>query len=193
MIACAAAMGMDSRYPVHDQINRNVPSDKIITIDTFERDNWGDWNAEGEAFGGGPALSGDFSKSERFRPMGGLNGNWDRRLVRSIQRSTNDKGHEATGTLASAPFKIQKPYIEFLVGGGHYPETAAINLIVGGKAVRSDILEIFANDGHTYMVNSVKRSRAKYDLKKPVILGSTGGKATVKSLKIYPLKSIWKN
>ncbi len=99
-------------------------ADDILIAD-FESDSYGKWQAEGEAFGPGPAkgtLPGQMYVS-------GYKG---QRLVNSFFG-----GDRTTGRLTSPPFEIQRDYINFLVGGGAHPGKTCINLIVGGKVVRT--------------------------------------------------------
>lgn len=96
-----------------------------ILIADFEGKTYGDWKAEGEAFGPGPArgtLDGQMNVS-------GFEG---KALV-----NTYYKGDETTGMLTSPPFKIQRKYINFLIGGGMHPGKACINLLLDGKVVRT--------------------------------------------------------
>src|SRR5205823_5768497 len=46
-------------------------------------------------------------------------------------------GDKSTGTLTSPPFKVQRRYVNFLVGGGKYPGETCINLLKDGKVVRT--------------------------------------------------------
>ena len=43
-------------------------------------------------------------------------------------------GDEPHGKLISPPFKIERPWIGFLLGGGGDPAKTSINLIVDGQA-----------------------------------------------------------
>ena len=98
---------------------------KDILIADFEGKTYGDWKVEGEAFGPGPArgtLDGQMNVS-------GFEG---KALV-----NTYYKGDDTTGTLTSPPFKIQRKYINFLIGGGMHPGKACINLLLDGKVVRT--------------------------------------------------------
>ena len=91
----------------------------------FEGNDYGSWKTTGTAFGAGPAkgtLKGQM-------PVSGYAG---KGLVNSFYG-----GDSAKGTLTSPAFKIQKPFINFLVGGGGYPEVTCMNLLVGGKVVRT--------------------------------------------------------
>ncbi len=99
-------------------------SDDLLIAD-FEGDDYGDWKAEGEAFGAGPARG----TLPNQMPVTGFLG---KGLVNSYF-----KGDGTMGTLTSPPFKIQRRYINFLIGGGKYPGKTCINLIVDGKVVRT--------------------------------------------------------
>ncbi|MFA6241384.1 MAG: hypothetical protein WC655_10665, partial [Candidatus Hydrogenedentales bacterium] len=91
----------------------------------FEGDTYGTWKATGEAFGSGPAhgtLAGQMDVTG-FKGKG---------LVNSFLN-----GDGATGTLTSPEFVIDKSAISFLIGGGKYPGETCMNLLIGGKAVRT--------------------------------------------------------
>ena len=51
--------------------------------------------------------------------------------------SSADGGLEATGTLTSPKFKIARKYISFQIAGGDLERITCLNLLVGGKIVRS--------------------------------------------------------
>lgn len=96
-----------------------------ILIADFEGTRYGSWTATGDAFGPGPArgtLPGQMTVS----------GYLGQGLVNSFYR-----GDETTGTLTSPPFGVERPNLNFLIGGGGYPGETCINLMIDGKTVRS--------------------------------------------------------
>jgi fructan beta-fructosidase len=97
-----------------------------ILLADFEGNTYGDgWKTTGTAFGKGPArgtLPGQM-------PVSGFLG---KGLVNSFLG-----GDAATGTLTSPEFKVERRYINFLVGGGKHPGKTCVNLLVGGKVVRT--------------------------------------------------------
>ena len=46
------------------------------------------------------------------------------------------KGDAGTGALRSRPFTIRRPYVNFRISGGNYPETLGLRLRVDGDVVR---------------------------------------------------------
>ena len=96
-----------------------------ILIADFEGEDYGDWTVEGEAFGPGPARG----TLPNQMDVSGFEG---QRLVNSFYQ-----GDDSQGTLTSPPLKIQRPFINFLVGGGGYPQKTCIHLRVEGQVVRS--------------------------------------------------------
>ena len=97
--------------------------DKVIA--QFEGDTYGEWTTEGNAFGTGPAkgtLPGQMHVS----------GYVGKGLVNSF-----NGGDQATGTLTSPPFTIDRKVIAFMIGGGGWKERTCMNLLVDGKAVRT--------------------------------------------------------
>lgn len=97
-----------------------------ILFDDFERPFFGNrWEATGDAFAQGPIAGGTIGEQ---RPVKGFLGN---RCV-----NTYINGDEATGTLLSVPFQIERPYINFLIGGGWHEGGVGIDLLVDGEPVR---------------------------------------------------------
>ena len=101
----------------------NRPEQTEVFAD-FEGGDYGDWKVEGEAFGNAPASGG--------RTIQILSGFKGKGLVNSWTGS--DK---LQGKLISPEFKIEKPFINFLIAGGRDEKTLNISLWVSGKKVRS--------------------------------------------------------
>jgi fructan beta-fructosidase len=108
--------------PVH-QLEQNDQDDLLIA--DFESESYGDWKAEGQAFGRAPAKG----TLPNQMPVTGFLG---KGLVNSYLF-----GDDSTGRLTSLPFAIRRRYINFLIGGGKFPGETCINLVVDGKVVRS--------------------------------------------------------
>ncbi len=91
----------------------------------FEGTDYGGWTATGTAFGTGPA-HGTLPNQQN---VGGFRGNG---LVNSFLG-----GDRATGTLTSPPFRVSRPYLSFLVGGGALEGRTCVNVMLGDRVVRS--------------------------------------------------------
>jgi len=96
-----------------------------LVIADFEGETYGDWKTTGEAFGNGPA-HGAFQWQQ---PVTGFLG---KGLVNTFLG-----GDDTTGTLTSPEFKIERKFINFLIGGGGWPNETCMNLLVDGKVVRT--------------------------------------------------------
>ena len=96
-----------------------------IVVADFEGADYGDWKKTGTAFGDRPAqgtLPGQMA-------VAGFAG---KGLVNSFHG-----GDDATGELKSPPFKIERNFITFLIGGGGWADETCINLEVDGTIVRT--------------------------------------------------------
>jgi fructan beta-fructosidase len=96
-----------------------------ILIADFEGSDYGAWKATGEAFGPGPARG----TLPNQMPVSGFLG---KGLVNSYYG-----GDKSTGALTSPPVRIERNYLNFLVGGGAHQGKTCINLLVDGKVVRT--------------------------------------------------------
>jgi fructan beta-fructosidase len=112
---------LDPSFP--KQLAEFVPAGK--TLADFEGDNYGDWQATGEAFGPGPARGkiGGQQNVDGFRGRGLVN--------------TFLTGDSAQGTLTSPDFIISHDHINFLVGGGNHAGKTCLNLLIGDRVVRT--------------------------------------------------------
>lgn len=102
----------------------NAPKPPILLTD-FEGADYGAWKITGTAFGSGPARG----TLANQMTVGGFKG---KGLV-----NTFNGGDDATGTLTSPSFKIERRFITFLIGGGGWQNETCINLLVDGKVVRT--------------------------------------------------------
>lgn len=96
-----------------------------LVIADFESQDYGTWQSTGTAFRSGPA------QREQWATLEIENG--DARGV----ASSEIEGDAPQGTLTSPHFKIERSYISFRIAGGDYERHACLNLLVGGKIVRS--------------------------------------------------------
>lgn len=96
-----------------------------IDIGRFGKSGYGDWKATGTAFRKGPASGDLLTKLEIENARD------------SAVASSEIEGDGLTGTLTSPEFPISKRYIAFRIAGGNYETHTCLNLLVGGKVVRS--------------------------------------------------------
>jgi len=105
-----------------------------ILYEDFEKDVYEQWTAEGESFGKGPILMKDIPDYQgHVRGKG-------KRVVNSHSTAPGGDVREKdqkTGTLTSKPFKIERKFITFLIGGGAHQGRTCMNLLVDGKVVAS--------------------------------------------------------
>jgi len=96
-----------------------------VVFEDFEGKDYGTWTVEGEAFGKRPAR-GTLAQQQA---VSGFRG---RGLVNTYLGK--DPPH---GVLTSPEFTIERPFINFLVGGGNHAGKTCMNLLVAGKVVRT--------------------------------------------------------
>jgi non-lysosomal glucosylceramidase len=112
---------------------RPNPRPEIIFED-WSKPQYEDWTAEGTAFGKGP-----IEKSAMQKDQGDVGGD-TARVVNSYATApvTDGSPDNAKGKLTSRPFKIERDFIAFWIGGGSHPEETCVNLIVNGKVARTE-------------------------------------------------------
>ena len=97
-----------------------------LLVADFEADAYPEgWTTTGTAFGNGPAKG-------KLPGQMAVDGFLGKGLVNSFLG-----GDDATGTLTSAEFQLERKYLNFLIGGGEHEGKTCINLLVNGKIVRT--------------------------------------------------------
>ncbi len=105
-----------------------------IIWDQFEKPEYERWTSEGTAFGEGPV-----ARSQIPSYQGDVGGQ-GQRVVNSHASAPGDDVRQKDaeiGTLLSEPFKIERHFIQFFVGGGSHEKQTCVNLIVDGQVVAS--------------------------------------------------------
>lgn len=100
-----------------------TPAADDILIADFESQGYGDWEVIGEAMGDRPSQA----ETHKNRATGFLGKGFV---------NTYLDGDTTTGELTSPPFRIERKYINFLIGGGNHPGRAGIQLRVDDETVR---------------------------------------------------------
>lgn len=98
-----------------------------LEIGNFRGTNYGDWKTTGTAFNPGPA-SGDLLAKLGIE-----------KCPDHAVASSEIEGDGPIGTLTSPEFKIARNYISFLISGGDYEQDTCMNLLIGGKIVKSAV------------------------------------------------------
>lgn len=130
-----------------------APNTNDVLFADFEGDTWGGWEVTGTAFGTGPARGALTNQ----QPVTGFVG---RGLVNSFVG-----GDKSTGTLTSPEFTIEKPYLNFLIGGGNRPGKLCINLVIDGKVVKSATgVESERLLWHTWQLFPVMKKKARLQI-----------------------------
>lgn len=96
-------------------------------FEDFERNNYEGWTLSGDAFGKAPSRGTEAGQQQ-------VSGFAGRRLV-----NTFIAGDGPQGVATSKPFKIERRYIGFLIGGGQHAGKTCMNLRVDGKVVRTAV------------------------------------------------------
>lgn len=100
------------------------PSSLFDMFADFESGSYDGWTLEGDCWGAGPASEQTFA--------GRITGFQGRRFLCTLHPRL---GANAVGRAISKEFRIERPFIDFLIGGGQYPGQACLNLLVDGKIV----------------------------------------------------------
>lgn len=98
-----------------------------IVFANFESGTYDGWTLTGSCWGDAPASGKTLGDAIK-----GIQGS---RFLCSFHPKL---GGAATGKAVSKEFTIEKPFINFLIGGGKLPGESCINLLVDGKVVRTE-------------------------------------------------------
>jgi len=112
----------------------STPDRPPIIIEEFEKNIYEDWTVEGTAFGTHPVPQ---SAVPPYQGKLGMNGKQAVNSHASAPGVGTAAKDAATGRLVSGEFTIARKYLSFLIGGGNHPDMTCLNLLVGGKVVRS--------------------------------------------------------
>lgn len=117
------------RAPITSKPIRPVapPVLEDVTFEDFESGTYDAWNLQGDCWRDEPAADSTF--------RGVIKGFEGNRFLCSFHPRL---GGAAVGSATSKGFKIERPFINFLIGGGQMPGEACINLLVDGKVVRTE-------------------------------------------------------
>lgn len=160
-----------------------------IVFENFES-GYGKWKVEGAAFGAAPAHGG----FEDQQPVSGFLGQG---FVNSFLG-----GDDTTGKLTSETFVIDRHFIRFLVGGGHYRETQ-IRLVCDGHVERAtsgkdnerlesavwDVRELSGRAAHIEIVDNQKGGWGHINVDQIVFSDASGDRETMDLLgELLPIR-----
>lgn len=105
-----------------------------ILLEDWSKPNYGGWTVTGTAFGQGP-----IEKSGARDYQGDLGGPGGRLVNSHATAPGADVGQRdaATGTLTSSPFRLDRRFLAFWIGGGSHAGQTCLNLRVDGQVVRT--------------------------------------------------------
>jgi hypothetical protein len=104
-----------------------------LLLTDFEDGTYGDWQTTGTAFGSRPQSQETLADYQgNVRASG-------KYFVNSHSRSQAEGGpsDDATGTLTSPAFKLDRRFLHFLVGGGNHTNKTCVQILVDDKPVLS--------------------------------------------------------
>lgn len=123
-------------------------------FESFEGDGFGSWKEEGSAFGKAPIPGITAGLTAELTAYSG----------ESLACSVHG-GDAATGSLTSAEFTIEEPYIVFLIAGGNQPGKACVQLVVDGKVEKEATgKNTLRCDSVTWDVSALKGKKARIRL-----------------------------
>ncbi|HEY0868162.1 MAG TPA: GH116 family glycosyl hydrolase [Fimbriimonas sp.] len=123
----------DSRldFLIEEPASESDTSRPPILFEDWNQEDYEGWTVSGTAFGPGPMAK---------TALGGHVGGPGEKFAKSYNirnGEDNVRGDAHLGRLASRPFKIERKFVEFYIGGGNHPNKACMNLVVDGQVVRT--------------------------------------------------------
>lgn len=113
----------DGQKFTRSSYNMDLLFSQAKIIEDFEAGNYNNWKIKGTAFGDKPA---------KYNPE---NQNTMEAFKNEYFINTSLKGDSLVGTAISPSFTISKQFINFLVGGGKFPEQTCVNLIIEDSTI----------------------------------------------------------
>lgn len=119
---------------VEKALEAATPAQPDIILEDWHQATYAGWQVEGTAFGKGP-----IQKSAMPSYQGDVGGDTERVVNSHATAPAEGVGDrdDATGRLISRPFKLERRYITFWIGGGNHKGTTCLNLVQDGKVVQS--------------------------------------------------------
>ena len=136
------------------------PEREPVVFADFEGKDYNGWTVNGEALGSAPAKG-------AWPGQNTVSGHQGKGLI-----NTYRNGDDSTGKAVSPEFTIERPYINFLIGGGSNDKKTYIRLLVGGREVhRAAGRDDEALAWKSWNVSRFKGKKAKLE----VVDDATGG------------------
>lgn len=144
---------------------QQAPASGVEMFADFEAAGYDGWTLEGDCWTGTPASDRTFS--------GRIRGFEGQRFLCTLHPL---RGAGATGRAISREFRIERPFIDFLIGGGKYPGEACLNLVVDAQVVRTetgddtpefrracwDVSDLIGKKAHFEIVDSTQATARGY-------------------------------
>lgn len=154
---------------VCDALPPEPPARPDITVADFESGTYRGWTATGTAFGEAPrsrANIADYQGDVRMQGRYAVNTHETRSGEDVVRADTH------IGTLTSEPFRIERDWLRFRIGGGRHPGQTGVHLLVDGAPVRT---ETGRDSNAMHVTHFDLREFAGSEARLQVVDGWTGG------------------
>ena len=122
-----------------EAVEQPVPAGPVrapLPLEDFERGDYTGWTVTGTAFGAAPL---------RQEQLPGYQGDVNAQGTYLVNSHNTRQGEDVaagdahTGTLTSRPFRIERHYLSFRIGGGAHAGRTGLNVLVDGAVVASAV------------------------------------------------------